>query len=377
MSERIPWVIALMGILGFALFAAATGPGLTRGAPDFPNYYYPAVSLAEGNSPYLPIDEALAADFGPDAAGDVQYAADPPSALLALSWLSTLSYAGGWWALAGLATASFWVAIYLSGRTVGLSRSWSAALAGAGLLSTSYRFHFFRNHFESVVMLLGVLGWVALRKDKPGWSGVSWALAGALKAFPGLWVVTAMRRGRLIAAAAATIVAIGGLTVAVVGWSDVQKFFVDVIPLSQQWYGARGNYSLLSAGYGFGSPAIGWGLLAVGLVVYAWSTTSFNWSADGIFAQGVVWSLLLSPLNWLNYLIIAFPVLILIGSRIEWSRRAHRWLMAFAVVGVALWQPVPARFGTAAHVTDLVPTLALLGLAAALPGLFAHRSRPA
>jgi hypothetical protein len=247
---------------------------------------------------------------------------------------------------------------------LGYRPEFGAALAGGALLTTSFRLLVTRNHIESLVLLFGFLGWRALRRGGSKTAGLFWGLATALKLFPGMWLVGLTRRQSRIGVAtgAGTVLVAGLLSLAVLGWSNVADFFTVIIGSSTLWYGALGNYSLLSLGTALSSVTLGWVFAGIGVAILVPLYVKLAAHPDQVWVAGTAVALLLSPLSWLNYLVLAIPALIIVGSRLDVRVATDRWLLFGLVASLGFWGPVVLATELPSILVSFVPTYGLVAL---------------
>jgi hypothetical protein len=356
-------VVVVAAVL-FALFFAGEASDSMEDSvrPDFPNYYLGGERLFDGSPVYGPLEAEVEERFG--VAGYDAYPADPPPTMLLVAPLSLLPYDTAWLLVAFLSVLILVVVVYLTAREMEFSPKWSGALAAAALLTTSFRFLITRNHIESLVLLFGFLGWRALRRRGAEGAGVWWGLGTALKLFPGMWLVGLLpRRTRVgVVTGAGTVLVLAIVSLAVMGWQNVSDFATEVVGSSTRWYGALGNYSLLSFGTALGSMSFGWiltGLAAVTLVpVYL----RFAVQPDQVFVAGTATALLISPLSWLNYLVLAIPGLVIVAARLDVRKSADRWWLFGLVASLGFWGPVVFGAKLPTILVSFVPTYGLIGL---------------
>jgi alpha-1,2-mannosyltransferase len=355
---------ALAAVVLFGVFIAREAPKSLdgRSLPDFPNYYFGGERLFDGRPVYGSLEQEVEERFG--VSGYDAYPADPPPTVVLVAPLSLLPYDAAWLVLAGVSMVIMVAVSYLTAREVAFSQEASVALAAASLLSTSFRFLVTRNHIESLVLLLGFLGWRALRRHGPKLAGVWWGLATGLKLFPGMWLVgLAQRRTREgVLAGAGTLALVGLLSFAVLGWSNVADFFTEVIGSSTLWYGALGNYSLLSLGTALSSVTLGWVFTGIGVLALVPLYVKFAVRPDQVWVAGTAVALLLSPLSWLNYLVLAIPALIIVGSRLDVRVTTDRWLLFGLVASLGFWGPVVLAAKLPSILVSFVPTYGLVAL---------------
>ena len=361
------WVLlggACVALVLFGVFFAREASKSLDGTalPDFPNYYFGGERLFDGRPVYGSLESEVEERFGVE--GYDAYPADPPPTVLLVAPLSLLPYDTAWFLLAGLSVAIILSVTYLTAREVAFSTEASIALAAAALLTTSFRFLVTRNHIETLVLLLGFLGWRALRRNGPIWTGVWWGLATGLKLFPGMWLVGLFRRRTQVGvlAGAGTLLVVGLLSGFAVGWSNVADFVTQVIGSSTRWYGALGNYSLLSLGAALSSITLGWVLTGVGAAVLVPVYLKMADRPDQVWVAGTAVALLLSPLSWLNYLVLTIPALLIVGSRLDVRVTADRWLMLGLVASLGFWGPVVFASELPSILVSFVPTYGLVAL---------------
>ncbi|MGZ8755916.1 MAG: glycosyltransferase family 87 protein, partial [Acidimicrobiia bacterium] len=355
---------ALVAVVLFGVFFAREAPKSLDGTalPDFPNYYFGGERLFDGRPVYGSLEADVAERFG--VSGYEAYPADPPPTVVLVAPLSLLPYNAAWLLLAGVSIVILLSITYLTAREMGYRPEFAAALAGGALLTTSFRFLVTRNHIESLVLLVGFLGWRALRRGGSKTAGLFWGLATALKLFPGMWLVGLTRRQSRIGVAtgAGTVLVAGLLSLAVLGWSNVADFFTVVIGSSTRWYGALGNYSLLSLGTALSSVTLGWVFAGIGVAILVPIYVKLAAHPDQVWVAGTAVALLLSPLSWLNYLVLAIPALIIVGSRLDVRVATDRWLLFGLVASLGFWGPVVLATKLPSILVSFVPTYGLVAL---------------
>lgn len=355
---------ALGAVVLFGVFFAREAPKSLDGTalPDFPNYYFGGERLFDGRPVYGSLEAEVAEQFG--VSGYEAYPADPPPTVVLVAPLSLLPYNAAWLLLAGVSMVILLSITYLTARELGYRPEFGAALAGGALLTTSFRLLVTRNHIESLVLLVGFLGWRALRRGGSKTAGLFWGLATALKLFPGMWLVGLTRRQSRIGVAtgAGTVLVAGLLSLAVLGWSNVADFFTVVIGSSTLWYGALGNYSLLSLGTALSSVTLGWVFAGIGVAILVPLYVKLAAHPDQVWVAGTAVALLLSPLSWLNYLVLAIPALIIVGSRLDVRVATDRWLLFGLVASLGFWGPVVLATELPSILVSFVPTYGLVAL---------------
>jgi hypothetical protein len=193
---------------------------------------------------------------------------------------------------------------------------------------------------------------------------VWWGFATALKLFPGMWLM-GLARGHArvgVVTGAGTVAVVGMVSFAVLGWSNVADFATQVIGSSTRWYGALGNYSLLSLGTALSSLTLGWVLTGIGAAVLVPLYIKMAVRPDQVWVAGTAVALLLSPLSWLNYLVLAIPALMIVGARMDVRVGADRWLLLGLVASLGFWGPVVFAAELPSILVSFVPTYGLVAL---------------
>lgn len=356
--------VAAVAVVLFGLFFAREAAKSLDGQalPDFPNYYFGGERLFDDRPVYGSLEAEVEERFG--VSGYDAYPADPPPTVVLVAPLSLLPYDAAWFLLAGVSIVILLAVTYFAARDVGFSLEVGFALAGVALLTTSFRFLVTRNHIESLVLLLGFLGWRALRRNGAEAAGVWWGLATALKLFPGMWLVgLAGRRTRVgVVTGAGTVAVVGMVSLAVLGWSDVADFITQVIGSSSRWYGTLGNYSLLSFGTALSSVTLGWVFTGIGLATLVPLYLKLAVQPDQVWVAGTAVALLLSPLSWLNYLVLAIPALLIVGARLDLRRSTDRYWLLGLVASLGFWGPVVFAAKLPSILVSFVPTYGLVAL---------------
>ncbi len=374
-ARRAALIVFVSGGL-YALFLSGIANTAISPAPDFPNYYYSATYLAEGRSIYTDFSDDVTVSPG-SPVPELNYLADPPPVAVLFypaHWLHWLSYEAAWWLLILLSGVAMIATVWVTGTELGLARPWLATWAGLALLTTSFRYLSLTNHFEVLLALLAAIGWVRIRKK--GSPGPYWGIAASLKLFPALWTVAFIRSRRTVAAGFGAFVGVMLLTAAIVGPADFVVYVRQVVPLASQWYEATGNYSLMSVGSLAGGAIWGYALTGLGVVGFAWTVRRLKGHNDALYVAGVAWSLLLSPLSWLNYLVVAVSPLMVAVPAIDWGRRRQLYPGFVMLVGLLAMRPVLVFDSQAINIVlSRIPTVSLLLLAVWAPLLMA-RNQP-
>lgn len=355
-------VLTILALAGFVLFCVRVLPPVVEeGKPDFPNYYFGGQQFLEDGRMYQPLSPLVEEDFG---VAYEAYSADPPATVILLSPLSLLPYSTAWVLFAVVSALVMFGVGYGTAREVGWRRSWAMAAAAVVLVTAAGRFVLQRNHMEFILMLTLFLGWRALRRRQQVHAGIWWGIAAALKLFPAFLIVglVATRRKKAAIVAALTAAGITLAAVLVGGWDNTLAYVTDVVPLATQWYGALGNYSLLSFGTALAGSWLGWTLLVVvgGVLVVAY--VGGVRSADDVWIAGMAAALLITPLSWLNYLVLVLPAVVVVIDKLDFGKVRERWLAIILAAILGFWWPIVLGGKLPSVLLSFLPTYALVAL---------------
>lgn len=309
---------------------------------DYPNYYFAGLRWLEGTPIYRPFDDDLQAITG--TGGYKAYTADTPAAVILLSPLSFLSLEAGMVLLNHLSIILCIVAMFLLARSKDYSIRGSILVCAFALSSFPFFFLLKRAHMEAVILLAGVLGIVAANSKRLRSAGCIFGAAAALKLFPFIWLIPYLIKWRketraIFLAGAIAFAVLTALSFILVGWENVMVFIFQVIPRSKEWYGVAGNYSLISyftALFGFESaiiPSLISALLV--LILFVKSIALDALSHERAYSASTAAALLITPLSWVNYFVLTFPIIIFLFRSMNFSLFADR--VIFAGLFIAWW----------------------------------------
>lgn len=299
---------------------------------DFPNYYFSGRRLFSKESIYRGVNEDVYEKFGWSYKA---YPADPPSGIIFLSPFSFLPYKTAWIIFGVFSVLLLAGTIFFTAKKMGYSLRSAIILSTVFLGSAPFLYMLKRNHMEMWVVFFAVLGWSKLKKRRKFLGRFLWGIAGALKLFPLLWLFVSGHRDKksFFRAAVLTGVIIW-LSFFIVGFENSVYFLTEIIPRSEQWYGAIGNYSIVSLGYALKVPRLGWSLgILLGCSVFY--PKLWTGPVDDIFIKSITLSLLLTPLSWVNYQVLLFPCLIILGYYIPFDKKNIRWI--FIIICIIIW----------------------------------------
>ncbi len=276
---------------------------------DFPNYYFAGLRFFNG----LPVYGALKHDvFTHLGIENYQaYATDPPLTVFLLNVVSIFDYQISWWLFIALSVVCLFSAITLFLDEYDFSLNTRLALLSICFISQPFLFLLKKNHFESILLLLFVLGFKAFKKQREGIGIFWWSVAGSLKLFPIVWLLAVPNRTFLKRILYCLGTLLGSLTLGAIllGINNTVDFFTVALPASAFWQGSVGNYSIISFAAALGSYNLGIAILVLsGFLVLIWNRkTKSNVESELTIIAA---SLLLSPLCWINYFILLLPLFI-------------------------------------------------------------------
>jgi hypothetical protein len=257
-----------------------------------------------------------------------------------------------------------------------------------------------------VILLLTCLMLLALRRGQSGRAGLLFSLALCVK--PVTWPLALMllfqREWRALASAALTGASLVTATALLIGPARLMVYMRDALPMSSDLYASvPTNISLWSFGYRVFSGTVDYrvaslnlfapplidapalarpvaiGLTLAALLAVAWAARSLSARWAGGLLLGT--SIVLSPIAWPHYLVLALlPVALVMGglARAGWLTRPTTWSLVVIAMLIAspLWYaltfqiiavPPPVNIPSAslwANLLTTMPTVAVLALCA-------------
>lgn len=335
---------------------------------DFPNYYLGGRRLLEDRPVYAPLEEEVRLRLG--WSGYPTNVADPPFLVAVLSPLSTLPYRTAWWIFVLVGIAVLVAAPVAIGLALGFSTGRIITHAFVFLACIHARYLVAFNHMEWILLALLTAGWLGLREDRcPAWASL-WGVAAAMKLFPALLILACAlaKRWREFAWAVSAFLACSLSGAFAVGIGDTEDFLFRVIPGARRWLGHPDNVSLLSIASRTLPPpgaALTVAAAAVAAGALLWRVRR---SFDRLFGLSVVFSLMLSPLCWMGYLVLVLPSIMIAEASLDLSVRPWGLVFAFAVFLAGFTAPWPAGSASdsAPWIFAVLPLLGLVLVAALL-----------
>lgn len=374
---------------------------------DFIQEYLLARAVLDGTDPYLPLPELSQRFLGTLTNLVFQHPTPhpPPVALLCilLSFLSYEQAAVAWFLLE---LACIVLAVYLILRLLGARTRPTIIIITTLLILvwSPFRDELVMGQLMAILLVLLIGTWLALRSEKDIKGGVFLGCLIALKLMAWPIVIFLAMRKRWKAAAVTIVTAVTANlgAVLVMGFERVMYFYLKVSTIVSSLYRAHeANFSMWTIGWrifeGTGSPVL-LGLEAPPLVSapflapYVSATVICallfmglrlairTGSFDASFGILVCVSILVNPVAWSHYLILALIPLVIVGHRLYMLNLPKKETWSFFLIGLLLFIPrlvlrrfilnlygldittksAPVPF--VATLTALIPTVAILWL---------------
>lgn len=328
---------------------------------DFYQDWQSVQFLLQGQSIYSPLAGPAERMFRGVKWADLHYGAfnpHPPAAILACCPPGMLPYAQG--AMAWNLVSVYFVLLALmtlareSGVAVGL-RQWIIGLALL-LPASPMLQQVFHAQNNGVALLLIVMAWAAQRKGFQDTAGICLGLATALKLIPGLLFLFFLlkRQRRAVAVGVAAFLAAQAVAWLILGSDEFLAFLRNLGPHTARFRAGWLNSSLVGLfarlfepsavlpghvplrpmPYATEAAAYGCGLLLVAATAWRQRLALTPPQNDLAFGLWTTAMLLVSPLTWDHYLLLAMPALFLLW---RWLPEGAGWATAYAAVVFLLW----------------------------------------
>lgn len=368
-------VVAVLNV-SLIIFCGFTNASRSR-ATDFGQYYIVGERLRVGDDIYALI--SYDRDVNPSGviegggrtehSGDTHRMPNPPPLALLMRLLTFVDYPMAWWSVCLSSLLAIAGATYRVSQELCNSKPERATWVAVSLGSFAALASGLLNHIETLVWVLLVWGWLALRRGNERSAGVLWGLVGCFKLFPLAFIPMLFFAGYRRAGVFATLSAVGvlGISFALVGQESALVFVRDVLPQSARYRYSVGNISGLSllARVMPGEMAL---VLTSAFLVWTAFLCRRHRSPDQVFVLGSAGALLCSPLSWTYYLIAALPAVMIVAA---WEREQlnTKARLAFLLATLVYWpwilggwlrEPWLPEFVVVA--LNYVPTLGLLVL---------------
>jgi hypothetical protein len=383
-------LIALMLLLAVRtvqiFWTTPNQPGRTTN--DFTADYVSGRALMDGRDPYAETGvltrryvaepKGVSAIFGSEARNP-----HPPPYVLLVTPLASLPYvlARNVWLL--LTAASVALAMGMIARSSGTRISTAIAVGAGSFALPPVQAELKIGEANALLLLAIVVGWLQIRKGRNVLGGVALGLASAIKLYPLFLLIPLLRQRNLraIAAQLGTTIALLGSGAMVVGLGRTQLLVSTVMPdNTQRWIAAPHNLSLLAIPFRWLTHS-SWtntaldlrhfadvlAIVAVVICIVAAFRTPARLSGE-IFWGAVPWMLLISPILWYEYLVLALPLIYLIIRNHIVHCQLPPWFVLIGIALVMAWtfDVVPTRNESVAVLLGVLalPTygLVILGL---------------
>ena len=332
-------------------------------ANDMTPDYVSARAWLHGIEPYATIRELNDRFLGPSAPYFIDFPGNernphPPVAVLLFAPFALLSITAARVLWLGLMLGAVAWAMIRFTRELGWSKR-GQFVAGALTLSIpAVRSDFAFAQANSLLLLVLVYSWIALRRGHDARAGVLLGLISAFRVFPILFVIPLLRlrRMRSVAWMLITTVVLSLFGVIAIGVHSTGLFVGTASTNNTKfWISQPANLSLVGLPFRWltknhwmaASVSLPWIALGLGIVLMllcltAMYRTPARVSGD-VFWASTPWILLATPLSWFHYAVILLPLLILLERG---TRRAGllRVLVLIACGGTIIARVVADRF---------------------------------
>ena len=357
------WTWSLVAIVVGALWGSAL---VVRLAPPFPymtdfcQEWTSARNWFEGRPVYLSLRESIPLSReGWNHAGPLLYNAHPPASVLLSLPLGRLDYETALvtWNVVSLAILASCVWLLTDPRILGLGTWYVLPVSVMLLTSNSLAQDINHGQWNSALLLLLTMAWLAARTGRAGIGGLLIGLAAAIKLFPAFLALYFLvrRQGRGLAGIAVGFVSLNAITVAVLGWQCFPDYVTHVLPTLDQFrdwwvnaslagfwcklFDARSGYvipvwqnpPLAKAGIFLSSA------LVCGLCGWKIFRAREHSQQDVAFGVCMLAMMLVSPITWDHYFL-----LLLLPMAIFWVHAGNsrkRWVLLAAVLLLATVNP--------------------------------------
>lgn len=336
---------------------------------DFPNYYFSGIRLFENRPIYDLLNQELIRSLGWTYSA---YMADPPFTVVLLSPLALLDYNSAWWTFLTLSILSIVSGMTFLLRNHGAKYTHIFLLTSLVLASQSSLYLFKRNHLEALIFLGLCLCIINLRYQRYLIASLILGFVSAIKLFPAFIMIMMIKKvGRpyvaagFLSMATMSLVGIAICDFGDLGFGNLDRYLTDVLGRSEQWLGTVGNFSLRSFLVAFGDDPHSISTTYLTLLILFAATAfrtaiSENSSLSTCLLTGTATALLLSPLAWLNYLVLLIPATIYFYGQ-HYRTEPQRANRVALMVGLAIYWPtyIETGYPEITKFISLFPTLIL------------------
>ena len=279
---------------------------------DFGSFYASGLKANSGENPYDPNSEYIFdIDFSRVGAGGKMMNLNPPisvvlfrvlpqfdpnQSLIVWQVLSTIAYAGVIFTLAAEYKQYF----------TGMKFIWAFTLAG-------FWHTLVLGQIYILLLLLTVLGWLLLKREKHIAAGIAVGLVIAIKPNFIIWAIFLLVSGYYLTflAAAVSSLVISLIPILVYG-TKIYAQWLEASALQPETIIMPGNNSILGLTTRFSSLSLGLAvsvIVVVALLILTRLKTPTNMEqVEYVSALGILASLLASPISWTGYTILLLPI---------------------------------------------------------------------
>ncbi len=341
----------------------ASLPGNLVSGGDFFQDWASANDWLAGRSLYADLSDSLnhllniqvSKNEVPGIVMDIQVNAHPPFSLFMVIPFALLGYESSVLAWNLFSLLLFLFSIILVWRTLELPWHWWSIFSATLLFLQCgpIQSQIIQGQWNFILLFLIVCSWLAHRENKPWLAGIPLGLAAAIKLTPLFLILifVIQRKWKSLFATVITFAICNLIAVIVFGMHEFQDYIFRVLPLVKEFEGSVVNASW----NGFIRklffpehnefyppfpllPAIGKTLVLILQLVFTTFFIVMGWrtmpeKTDRYFFLGIIVMLLISPITWDHYLILALPALAL-----SWKDlRHHPILNLFFILTLILF----------------------------------------
>lgn len=352
-----------------------------RNLRDFVQEWTSARNWQVGRPVYQDMRVSIPYHLPKARAGDLHFNAHPPVAVLVALPFGSLGYfqAMRAWNVAALVCVAIALSALIGRHGFSLPVSEKLLVCGLVLSSSVLETQVLHGQLNCLLLLLLAGAWLADRHERPMVAGACVGVATALKLFPGLLVLFFLARKQWTAAIAAVVsfLLLNSIAVGVLGIEAFRDYLLVVMPQANRFCDTWPNASLLGfltrlldGAFGQTTPLIHspwlarvlWVAMGAAALALTWQATVRSHSPDSRRAAFAVWislMLLVSPITWDHYFLLALLPLIGLWKQAASSIRTPNLFLVCATVLLVVLSPYTVwRF--------LVPGFARLGMTPAV-----------
>lgn len=325
---------------------------------DFVQEWSSARNWLVGRPVYQDLRVAIPFHFPNSKLGDLKFNAHPPAAVVLALPFGSFRYQRALkaWNLLSLGCVILAVCWLAGKRGFNLRFGEQLFVSGIVLSSSVLESELIQGQLNGILLVLLVAAWRLTREEHDVAAGVSVGLAASLKLFPGLLILyfLARRKWKACLALMATWLITNAAAAGILGWAAIQDYVWTVMPDLNRFVDTWPNASLLGflsrlfdGGFGQVTPLVQWPLLAIVL----WATLSLllvgitvratcrGNATDLQFSMWVSLMLLVSPVAWDHYFLLAILPLTALWHSQGVNPLQRRVFLLFAMALLVVFSP--------------------------------------